>query len=254
MDATSDDDTEIMEVVICDIKQDPDSANMLILECLEKNAYHLSQNDTRIFVRESVSTILKALAPNLSIECGDFPAHQSYNLSNRRRFSLVAQMAKEMGAVVFIQAGKLVFKTKEDLLKAEHIADYEYHNPGAVYQIKQPKLLDRNYVQEEEKSHFIGWHIEKGLIKATLNKAYPTKMVSCDEVGKLNNLSKSLTPSISFVTLGEGKLMVGSPLKLIWHTGIAERPLDESYPSRVLIGDLVTHTGNKFTCTVGGYL
>ena len=254
MDSTSDDDAEIIKAIICDIKQDVNNANILVLECMERSAYYLSQKDTRIFFKESVPTILKALSPGLKIECGDFPAHQTYNLSNRRRFGLIAQMAREMGAIVFIQSGTLVFKTKEELLKTKHIADYEYQNPGAVYQIRQPKLLNRNYTQTEEKRSYIGWHIEKGLVKSTQNKEYPTKMVNCDEVGKLDNLSKSLTPTVSFITLGEGKLKVGSSLKLTWHTGIAERPLDESYPNRVLIGDLVMHTENKFTCTVGGYI
>ncbi len=253
MDATSDEDSELMNVVICDIKQDPKNANIIILECLEKNVYHLSQTDTRIFVKESVSTVLTALAPGLRIECGDFPAHQTYNLSNRKRFSVIAQMARELGAIVFVQRGSLVFKTKEDLLKADNIGDYEYQNPGAVYQIRQPKFLERDFTDDTEKRHYIGWHIEKGLIKATNNNDYPTVMVSCDEVGKLNNLSKRLKPSVSFLTLGEGRLMVGSPLKLIWHSGIADRPLDESYPNRVLIGDLVTHSESKFTCTVGGF-
>ncbi len=254
MDSTSDDDAEIMKAVICDIKQDANNANILVLECMEKSAYYLSQKDTRIFFKESVPVILKALSPDLKIESGDFPAHQTYNLSNRRRFSLIAQMAREMGAVVFIQSGTLVFKTKEELFKSNHIADYEYQNPGAVYQIKQPELLNRNYSQREEKRSYIGWHIEKGLLISTRNKEFPTQMVNCDEVGKLDNLSKTLEPSVSFITLGEGKLKVGSPLKLTWHTGIAERPLDESYPNRVLIGDLVIHTEYKFTCTVGGYI
>ncbi|MCP4757216.1 MAG: hypothetical protein GY866_40650, partial [Proteobacteria bacterium] len=156
------------------------------------------------------------------------------------------------GAFFFISRGKLVFKTKEDLLKESDIATYEYRNKGARYQIANPKLHDGNYVQEEQKKRYVGWHIEDGLVESTVDTEFPPKMVSVDEVGKLDNLSKMPVQAVDFRALGEGSLTVGSPLKLVWHTGIAERPLDESYPERVLIGGLEHHEERNFLTRVNG--
>jgi len=254
MDIFSEDVGNVQDFVVCDIRPDERNANFIVFECLEKHAYHLSQRDTKIFNKMSISSILGALVPGLEIDCGQFPVDQYYDLANDIRFNLVAKMASEHGAIVFISKRKLVFKTKEDLLKEADIAEYEYRNKGAQYQIKRPKLLDRNFNTQEQDQHFIGWNIEKGLVQSTQNTNCPVSMVNCSEVGKLNNLSKSLVPAVRFQALGEGKLEVGSNLKLVWNSTISNRPIDESYPSRILLGDVVLHADKNFVCTICGYI
>lgn len=252
MDYFSDSDEGIIQdFVICDIPPHKNNA-FLIVECLEKSAYELTRTDIKIFNDKPVEYILKALAPDMKIDCGSFPGKQTYHLPNKKRFTLIRRMARELGAVVFTHDGTIVFKSKKDLLRQSDLAEYEYRNEYTQYRIHRPRLLNRSYITDEQKRHYIGWHIENGWIKSTENADYPIQMVSCNEVGKLNNLNQKLEPAVLFRTLGEGKLKIGSPIKLTWHTGIPERSVDESYPDRVLISDIVFFSKFNFTCDVCG--
>ncbi len=71
MDLYSEDDGDVMDFVVVYIHPDK-NPNILMLECMEKNAYRLSQKDTEIFHRMSVPAILKKLTPDLEIDCGRF--------------------------------------------------------------------------------------------------------------------------------------------------------------------------------------
>jgi hypothetical protein len=253
MDINSEDDGETMNLVILDIIQDK-NPNILILECLEENAYWLLQKNYQIFNKQPVPSILQALVPKLTIDCGDFPAENTYHLPNKRRFDVLARMAKEHGAIFYITRGKLVFKAIDELMKESDIAVYEYHNKAARYQITQARLIENQYQKEESKRHFIGWHIEKGFIESTEDTDYPPQMVSVDTIGKLNNISKKVKPVLGFRALGEGELEPGSMIKCIWHSGIADRPIDESYPDRVMLGEIEHHQGNNFVTSICGVL
>jgi len=248
-----DDKGELMTVIVLDFHPDK-NPNIMVIECLEESAYWLSQKDYKIFSRKPIASILGALVPKLQIECGQFQTNNTYHLPNRRRFELLARMAKENGAVFFISRGKLVFKTKEDLFKQADIANYEYWNKSARYEIAQPRLIDHEFVNEEQKRNYIGWHIERGLIKSTVATGYPPKMHCCDTVGKLNNITKRLTPVVTFRSKGEGTMTIGSPIKLTWHSGIADRPIDESYPDRVLLGEVEHHEQKDFRTTITGVI
>jgi len=253
MDIYSEDEGDLMNLVILDIQQDK-NPNILILECLEENAYWLLQRDYRIFNKMSVSAILQALVPKLTIDCGEFPAENTYHCPNKRRFDVLARMAKEHGAVFFISRGKLVFKTTDELKKQSDIAVYEYHNKAARYQITQPRLIENEYQKEETKRHFIGWHIEQGFIESTEDSDYSPQMVSVDTTGKLNNITKRVKPVLNFKALGEGELQPGSMIKCIWHSGIADRPIDESYPDRVMLGEIEHHQQNNFLTSICGLI
>lgn len=253
MDINSDDDGNVMKVVILDIRQDK-NPNILVLECLEKNAYWLLQRDFKIFNKMTISAILQALVPKLTIDCGDFPAENTYHCANKRRFDVLARMAKELGAIFFISRGKLVFKSIDELKKQSDVAVYEYHNKAARYQITQARLIEDNYHAEETRRHYLGWHLEQGFVEATEDADYPPQMVSVETIGKLNNITKFVKSVLKFKALGEGSLQPGSMIDCVWHSGIADRPIDESYPDRVMLGEIEHHEQKNFLTSICGVL
>ncbi len=251
MDLYSEDPGRLLNFVI--VGTPPDRNKKLItLECVEENAYRLTEKGSKIFNNKDVGSILKSLVHPLKVDIGNFPANNTYHLSNERKFALVARIAREMGAVFHISDGSLVFKTKKELFDQEDLTVFEYQNKMAPFRIVQPRLLDHDYELEDRKRHYLGWDIEKGLIQSSQNSESPKKMVSCRETAKLNNLNTLLKPVMRFGSLGHGMLKVGIPIKLFWHTGLPHRPLDESYPDRVLFGEIKFHEERDFSCAITG--
>lgn len=241
----------VMDFKIMDIHEDHRNNNILVCECLEIHAYHLSQKSHEVYTKSSIENIIGALT-GLPVEVSIFPNNNTYHVDGKRRIDVVKQIAREMGAIFFIRDNKAYLKTKEDLFKETDQALYEYRNEGAEFKIVKPKIIDDSLKNEDEKRHHIGFHMDKGLIISSHNKDSKPMMVGCDSTLKINNLAKSLQEAVIFRAIGNYAIKIGSPIKTVYHSGIPDRPEVEYYPQRVILSKISYHSENNFSMFVNG--
>lgn len=200
----------------------------------------------RCFVQLPVSNILRRLAPNVPIDVGTFPFKRDFHLLPAQRSSrLLRQIAKELGAVVFIRRGTLVFRTLDELYNQPAKYEYHYNDTRQVYQIAQYTLPnDGSIVEDLTHRRYIGWDDVKGVVKSSRHSNSPIEHCGATSKAVLDNLSKIPVVVLDANTQGNGGLQSGVPIGIVWNRSDLERPIDESLPVKVVLGT-VAHSFEK---------
>jgi hypothetical protein len=173
-----------------------------------------------------------------------------------RPSKLLRQVAREKGALCFFRRGSMVFKTLSVMLKQEPKFAYEYGNMNARWQITSfVRPNTKSLIRDAAERNVIGWNMTKGLVRSAMKLASPPEFVNAANLPTLNNLQSMPYPAIDFITTGNGSLVPGIPLSLKWHMSRVDAPLDESLPSRVVVGTVAHHyRSQKYVCRVKGVL
>ncbi|NHB94565.1 hypothetical protein [Photorhabdus cinerea] len=197
----------------------------------------------RCFVREPVSKVLRQLVPNLPIDVGTFPIRLDFHLLPAQRPSrLIRQMAKELGALVFIRRGTLVFRTLAELQTMKSTFTYHYNDTREKYQIAQYALPnDSSLIRDLTQRRFVGWDDKKGMVYSGKHTNTPIEHSGVTSKFVLDNLSKIPIPVLDVYMFGNGGLRAGDVIEVVWNRSDLERPIDESLPTLVVIG-LVAHS------------
>ncbi|MEB5557068.1 hypothetical protein GOP97_14970 [Vibrio cholerae] len=227
----------------------------LILESLHKLKRPASS--AQFFVGEPINKVLKALVPDLKLDVGVFPIKLDFHLlPGQRRTRLIRQMAKELGAIVFIQRGTLVFRTLKELQERKPKHFYHYNDTRQKFQIAQYSLpSDSSVIEELTHRRFISWDDTKGVIYSRKYTSLPVEYAGVANKIVLDNLGKIPVPIIDAYMFGDGAISCGDVMDVTWNRSDLERPIDESLPRFFVIG-LVSHTfkGNKYYCRIKGIL
>ncbi len=240
----------------------PNEGPRVKLNCMQADIVAMKQpaKDSILFTRKPVESIVRRLAPGLKYEIGSFPALEDYHLlPGGRPTKLLRQIAREQGAVCFFRRGTIVFKKPSELLKVvpkvpDHV--YEYDNPTAPNQIAHfTRVNAKSVLQDRIERNIIGWDMTKGLVKSGKKTTAPPEFVSLHNMPTMNNLTDMPYPAIDFTALGNGLLVPGMTLKLVWNTAKDNAPIDESLPAKVIIGVVAHHySAQKYRMRVKGVL
>ncbi|EPH6098228.1 hypothetical protein ACS0KQ_003255 [Vibrio cholerae] len=210
-----------------------------------KALYDLKQPSpvARCFVKEPISKVLRQLVPNMPLDVGVFPVRLDFHLLPAQRPSrLIRQMAKELGALVFVRRGVLVFRTLKELQERKPVYVYHYNDSRQQYQIAQYTLPNDRYVIDDlTQRRFVGWDDKKGMVYSGTHASAPIEHCGVTSKFVLDNLSKIPIPVLDAYMLGNGGLAAGDVIEIVWNRSDLERPIDESLPTIVVIG-LVAHS------------
>ncbi|MFI3276554.1 hypothetical protein [Vibrio sp.] len=226
---------------------------------LLKSLHDLKQPspNARFFVKEPVSKVLRQLVPDLPLDVGTFPIRLDFHLLPAQRPSrLIRQMAKELGALVFIRRGTLVFRTLKELQERAPTYLYHYNDTRQQYQIAQYTLPnDSSLIEDLIQRRFVGWDDKKGMVYSGKYSAAPIEHSGITSKFVLDNLSKIPIPVLDAYMLGNGGLRAGDVIEIIWNRSDLERPIDESLPTLIVIG-LAAHSykGKKYYNRIKGIL
>jgi len=237
----------------------PNQGNLIIVNCLELNVDRLKipARETIVFTKKPPETILKKLAPGLKYSVGSFAALEDYHLlPGQRPSKLLRQMAREKGALCFFRRGSMVFRTLASRLKLEPKSTYEYGNQAAEKQIiSYVRPNAKSVLRDAVERNVIAWNMEKGFLKSGKKTDKPPEFVPAANLATMNNLLAMPYPAIDFIASGNGALVPGIPISLKWNMLRIDAPLDESLPSKVVIGTVAHHySSQKYFCRVKGVL
>ena len=251
----------------------PKDGIQLTFNCFQEDVYKLKMpaSTPRLFVNKSARDILYALIPGLNGDgpidniivdmIDDFPVVEDYHLLPGMRPSLmIRQMAREHGAMAFFSRNKFYFRTLVDL--RDGFADemdericYEYNNIQGENQITHMEVLNiEPIIRDRIVRKYIGWDMEKGIIKADC-KHYaddgpiPVEFAGVSNQITLSNLLECALPVLDLTMIGDGRLEPGLPLEFGWHLNDTARPFDEKLPGEGVVS-AVSHycTGDKYYC------
>jgi hypothetical protein len=235
----------------------PVEGRMVTLNCmqLDIDALKTPARQAVLFRGVAVETILRRLAPGLRHDVAGLPVVEDYHLLPSMRPSrLIQRMAREKAAACFYRRGDLVFKKLVDLFAKEPDIEYEYQNPLAENQVEYfSRPNTREVIDSFHRRSFIGWNMVDGFLQSRNETARPVELVSMANVSTMDNLSKIAYPAIDFTASGNGALVPGATVKIVWNAWKQDVPIDESLPAKILIGT-VSHwySAQKYACRVKG--
>ncbi|WP_347361813.1 hypothetical protein [Vibrio vulnificus] len=200
-------------------------------------------SSARCFVKEPVSKVLRQLAPGIPLDVGTFPIRLDFHLLPAQRPSrLIRQMAKELGALVFIRRGTLVFCTLKELQERSPTYTYHYNDTREQFQIaRYTTPNDSSLIEDLTERRFVGWDDKKGMVYSGKHSSAPIEHSGVTSRFVLDNLSKIPIPVLDAYMFGNGGLRAGDVVEVVWNRSDLERPIDESLPTLIVIG-LVSHS------------
>ena len=211
----------------------------------------------KFFVKKSISHLLRQLAPNLNHEIGEFPLRLDFHLlPGQRPTRLIRQIARELGAVVFIRRGILVFKSLEQLQNQQSAFEYHFNDTRQQFQIASYTIPnDQTMIDDLTQRRFTAWDDKQGVVYARNNSDRAIEFVGATNRHVLDNLCKVPVPVIDAIMLGNGGLKAGDVMAVTWNRSDLERPIDESLPTSFVLS-LVAHSyvKHRYYCRIKGVL
>jgi len=222
----------------------PTKGETITLNCIQKNIQLLKSPTTRaqIFTQRAPVAIMRALCPGVACVADGFPVGENYHLLPGERSSVVLrQLAREQGARIFYQRGKLYMRKVRDIFSETAEYTYAYENRQAELQILKYTRPNIPYVVEDVLlKSFCGWHITKGMLCAQKYADRAVELSAYDSIGTMKNLSVVESPEVDFTIQGYSRIKPGISLGLEWNVYRVDLPLDESLPEKIVTG-VVAH-------------
>lgn len=235
----------------------PTTGRYITYNCFHSTLYSIKEpsRESRLFTGRPVKTIISKLLPGMKYEVGQFASGQDYHvLPGARPSKTLRVMAHEMGALCFIRRGTVVFKKMSELFKAQPKFEYHYNDSSKPNQImKYERINNHETIKDATERNYIGWDMVGGLVKMNQAIQKPVEFVSQAASKALDNLVAIPMPAIDFVIVGDGSLVPGDTMRLVWNTRNPDAPIDESLPSKVLVSTVSNfYSGQRFLGRVKG--
>lgn len=238
----------------------PIVGSVVTFNCLQETVCRLKTpaKEAILFTEKPVTAILQKLAPGVKTDISSLPVLNSYHLlPGMRPSKLLRQMAKEYGVMLFWRRGKIVCKKLKDMLKADAKITY-YHNDNGE---KENRIISftrsnaKSVITDKSVRNFMGWDMVKGVVKSSKAIKAAAELVSVANVPSMDGQLEVPKPAIDFMVLGNGALVPGIPLTLVWNGDRVDMPIDESLPAKVVIGTVAHYySASSYYCRVMGVL
>lgn len=231
----------------------------ITLNCLPKIIHDLKipAKQAQFFVQEPVSNLLSQFLPGLTHAVGAFPSSSDFHLLPAMRPSrLLRQVARELGAQLFVRRGEVVCKTFAGLASAEPLYEYHWNDERQENQIAGYQQISAStLIDDRMRRNYQGWSLTEGRVLSNVFSGEPAELTGLDTALTLDSLAKAPVPVLDMYCLGNGGLKAGDTMGLIWNRMNIEMPLDESLPDKVVIGTVAhRYTANRYQCRIKGVL
>ena len=223
------------------------------LSLMEEPAFNLLKRGRKIYTKATPRAVLRDLT-QVDVEMEDVPKVNDFHLIDQRKSNLIRRMCSEYGRLGFFSRGQFFFQTPQKLMDSEADIEYEYGNPVAENKIENYEVISNAYLMKELSDfEYSGWQIEKGAVRPPIKPTKAVRITPFPVQYTLKNLASYIVPAVDLMVEGDFRLTVGAKLSLKWHTGLAEMPLHESFPTEILITRL-SHfeKGNQFKTRIIG--
>lgn len=238
----------------------PIDGSVITFNCLQEVVCSLKtpSKETILFTEKPVATILQKLAPGVKTDIATLPVLNSYHLlPGMRPSKLLRQMAKEYGVMLFWRRGKIVCKKLKEMLKAEAKITY-YHNDNDQKEnriISYTRSNAKSVISDKSVRNFMGWDMVKGVVKSSKALKSAAELVSVSNVPSMDGQLEVPKPAIDIMVLGNGALVPGITLALVWNGDRVDMPIDESLPAKVVISTVAhRYSSQSYHCRVLGVL
>lgn len=242
----------------------PVTGDRFELNLFQKDIHRLKQPATegRIFRRKPLSALAQAVIPTEDgepkFDIATFPAMLDYALQpDERPSKLLRRAAREAGAMLFYRRGVIVGARLADLLAVDPPA-HEYHyldrrEKNQILHFSQPNADE--ILKDRIGKSYRGWSMTDGFIESGKGKGRPPEFSSLPRKAALDNLASYTVPVLDLTVPGNGFLMAGETMEIVWNKAVSDDPLDESLPEKVVIGVVAHHyEAQKYSCRVKGFL
>lgn len=190
----------------------------------------------RFFADAEPEKIISTLAKGLKPVTDPFNRLGTYHLNmGQKPATLIRQIAKDHGALVWTARGKLTLKSMTDLIKTKPAFTYEYNNPQAEYRITKMRNINSDFAITASKQHrYVGYSTTNGY-RSFGDASLPIKLVSDSELGTLQNMGRVLIPKLDIECTGNPAIQAGSIIQVVIHRYDPDNRIDESVPKNMIV-------------------
>lgn len=227
------------------------SGDILLVEALQKDVYELKMylNQPLFFVDSSPKQIFSKLVPSKKVNIVGVSGRGTFHINNGTTPSqMLAQMAKELAAIVFYCRGEFFVISYDQLKRQAKSLTYEYNNPRAeniISALATPfsnNLIERKIVKDYQL-----WDENLGVV-ACGSDARKHSLVNVGQ-DRLKNLNTMLLPVMTGQCVGTTSIKPAMTLGFLLHRFNNERLINESLPDEQIIMELTHHQqGFKYIC------
>lgn len=191
---------------------------------------------TRMFNEEKPGVILSAFSGSLKRAMSDMKRNATYYLSAGQKPSrLLADMAKDKGALVWVARGVVNMKTYADLSQQKAAFRYEANNPAAERTISKMRVINQdNATADATRYRFAGYSMTDGYIEAG-DPSLPVKYISDPDRQTLQNMAKTLVPKLDIEVAGNTDLTPGMVLDIRVYRYDEENDVSEAVPQLLVV-------------------
>lgn len=245
------------DFVVLSVESGPGAT--IVLSCLQKGVYESKRPaaQAQLFAGKGAQTILGQVLPGVDLSVGDFPVVEDYHLlAGMRRSRMVRQLARELGAVAFMQRGELVFRSPADLFEADSLAEYHANDRRQPNQINYHKYTGNSGVMiDEGRRSYQGWSLTQGLLKAGALADSAPECTGLTSKVSLDGMASMVAPCLELEVAGNGGIKAGDALSLVWNRQDLDSPIIETLPDKILVGRVAhTYSAQKYLSRITGVL
>jgi len=219
-------------------------ADEMILDCVDAKVWGLYKPGANfLFSGDSVGVILSKVMPGVKLDLDTYPLINDYHSVNSRTVNMVRQMAKELASFCWYSRGVLHFKRRTTVLAQApaFVAERDSLRPtqGGLKIIEARPIRRSTLLKALAARQYLGYDIEKGFLVGQGELGAPQVATQHPNFRTLDALGTAAAPVADLALDGSGAVRPGVTAKLIWHNlYLGGRPLDESLPSQVIIGQV----------------
>ncbi|WP_432773931.1 hypothetical protein [Vibrio parahaemolyticus] len=222
----------------------------LKIEAFHQDAHLLKEQviKPRFFVNKQPREILAELLPHLKLECDMFDKGATYHLNaGGTKSRLIRIMARDYGAMAFINRGTMYFKSIKNITMTEQFK-LEYSNPDkADYSIARYSIIGEEALFERVLNrNYIAWDTVQGMQSAGNG---PAVVISVNQAKALKNQRVSIIPVLDVELTGNTQFKPMCVCSVLFHKQLPVNELDESLPEKQIINQVVHYqSGNRYQC------
>lgn len=236
--------------------------NRVKFELMATKVYSTKQiaDRTRIFKQRAPYEVIQAFSSDAAVIAGQFPVIENYHcIAGERPSTLLRQIAKEHGAHIWYERGKVYFQKFADLFKRDAEIELSHGNMNAEnIIISYNKPSGQIQAQEENSRSFTGWDEKDRRVKTDSARLGSAKSTPPSQTASpypliLGNQPVAKKFVIDLTAYGNLSLTAGQSVKLSWRTPAPQNPLNEGLPDKIII-DQVAHwySSQKFMTRIKG--
>lgn len=148
---------------------------------------------------------------------------------------MLADMARDKGALCWVARGKFYFSTLTDLARQKAAFTYEANNPQAERTISKMRFINQDHAATAgNQFRFSGYSMTDGYVEYG-DAALPVRYISDADMETLRNLQKKLVPKLDIEVAGNPGIRPGLRIEVLIYRYENDNQIDESLPRKMIV-------------------